>query len=239
MNIYGLDVELTKERKELMDGGWERGRMQSMLANINHGDVVFDIGAEQGDISVMLAKKSGKIILFEPSPMMWPHIRDNFNRNGLIPLDCYVGFASDVTKESPENLNYKDEMVDGYPKCAYEKLNNVRGFRHLHEEFSATKQITVDDYCERTKIYPHLVTIDVEGSEFNVLQGMIETIDKIMPIIYVSVHPDFLYMNYGKFFNDIGNFFNERGYKSDYLGFDHEMHMVYYKKSLIKINEVL
>ncbi len=238
-NLYGVDINLTPEREKLMAGGWEYHRIMSMMANVKEGDVIFDIGAEQGDMSVLLGKKTGKIVLFEASPIMWTHIRENFERNDLKPLGCYAGFASDVTDENPEGLNYKDKDKDGYPECAYDELKDVRSFRHLSQETSATKQITIDDYCKRTGIYPDMITMDVEGSEYNVLQGIKEVLAKRTVVIYISIHHDFLFHSYGKFFNDIVQFFHERGYKTEYLGFDHEAHFVFYRKSLIILNEIL
>ncbi len=238
-NLYGVDIKLSQERQELMEGGWEYRRMKSMLDNIKPGDVVFDVGAEQGDMSVIMAKKTGKIVLFEPSPMMWPHIKENFIENGIKPLYCYVGFVSDVTDEEPEITNYDDTNNKGFPECAYDEMTNVRGFRHLHEEKHATKQITLDDYCARTGIYPVMVTIDVEGSEYNVLEGMKEVMNKTMPTVYISIHHDFLHMNYGKYFNDIAAYFNERGYRGEFLGHDHESHFVFYKKSLFSTKEII
>lgn len=240
-NLYGIDIKLTKEREELMEGGWEAKRMESMIANIKYGDIIFDVGAEQGDMTAMLSKKAGdkSTVIFEPSPMMWPHIKANFERNNIKPLDCYVEFVSDKTEEKPEGLNYDDKIRDGYPECAYDKLDNTRGFRYLHEEAKATKQITIDDYCKRTGNYPDIVTIDVEGSEYNVLEGMSKTIDKVMPIIYLSLHDNFLYLNYKKFPQDIFKFFDARNYKYKLLGFDHEFHYVFYKKSLKVISEII
>ena len=239
-NLYGMDIKLTGERLELIEGGWEYQRIKSMMGNIKEGDVVFDIGAEQGDMSALMGKKSGKIVLFEASPMMWPHIRQNFEANDLKPLDCYAGFVSNVTDENPKYLNYDPKMgTRDYPGCAYDKLVNTRGFRHLHEETEATNQITLDDYCERSGIYPDVVTIDVEGSECHVLEGMSKVMDKTMPIVYLSVHHDFLGVQHGRYYNEIGLFFNERGYKAEYLGFDHEMHMCYYKKSINLTKEII
>lgn len=238
-NLYGIDIILTPERQELMEGGWEYNRLKSMVENVKPGDVVFDIGAEQGDISAILAKKTGKLVAFEPSPIMWPHIRANFEANELELLDYYAGFVSNVTDEHPQYIDYKDSKKDGFPLCAYDELDDTRGFRHLHEQAISTKQITLDDYCLRTGIYPDMVTIDVEGSEYNVLIGMDHVLDKSQPIVYVSVHHDFLHNYYHKFFNHIAEFFRERNYECAFLGHDHESHYVFYKKSLIEIKEVL
>ncbi|GAG12633.1 unnamed protein product, partial [marine sediment metagenome] len=82
-NLYGIDINLTSERQKLMEGGWEYHRMKSMIQNIKKEDIVFDVGAEQGDMSVLLAKRAKGIVLFEPSPMMWPHIKNNFESNNI------------------------------------------------------------------------------------------------------------------------------------------------------------
>jgi len=241
INIHGIDIKLTKERADLLIGGWEFARVQSMLLNIKEGDTIFDIGAEQGDITALLAKKAkGKTVAFEPSPVMWPHIKSNFENNGL-KLDGYhCGFASDVTEMNPKNLNYDDTDKNGYPLLAYEKKADVRAFRHLDEEASATRQITLDDYCKEHNIYPNLITIDVEGSEYNVMKGAMEVLNTSMPLVYISVHYDFMYTKFKKHFNDLyHDTFEKAGYKMKFLGQDHEAHFVFYKKSILEIREIL
>ncbi len=239
-NIHGIDINLTQEREQLLEGGWEGQRIKSMLANIKEGDVVFDIGAEQGDMSVLLAKKTGKIVLMESSPIMWPHLRANFERNDIKPLAYYAGFASNVIKETPEIKNYEDKDKDGWPLCAYEELVDCRSFRHLDEEAKATKQITVDQFCRINNIYPNMVTIDVEGSEWHVLQGMTTVIDKSQPLIYVSIHHDIMYLRYKKWFQDIYlGTLKPLGYKAAFLDHDHESHFVFYRKGLIEVREII
>lgn len=239
-NIYGININLTPERTKLFEGGWEGQRIKSMLANIKEGDVVFDIGAEQGDMSVFMAKKTGKIVLFEPSPIMWPHIRANFERNKIKPLAYYAGFASNEIEEKPPELNYDDTDKDGWPRVAYNNLVDAHSFRHLDEEIDATKQITIDEFCLRTQIFPAMVTMDVEGSEWNVLEGMRKILDEVQPLLYVSIHHDMLYLRYKKwFFNIYLDILKPFGYKAIFLDHDHESHFAFYTKNFIEIKEII
>lgn len=231
-----MDIKLSKERENLINNDWEHTRIESMLLNIRKGDIVYDVGAEQGDMTAMLAMKGARVVAFEPSPVMWGHIKKNFTNNNLELLDYYVGFVSDKTDESKSN--YDDTNKKGFPACAYDKLDYNRQFRHMRESSNITKQITLDDYYERTGHKPTLITIDVEGTEYRVVKGMMKVLDECQPIVYVSVHDDLL-AGYGNWFHDLWGLFNQLSYKGYYLGHDHETHMVFYKKSLKVVHEIV
>ena len=208
--------------------GWEVERIEAMMADLSAGDTVFDIGAEEGDISALLAQKigpTGRMVLFEPNPKVWPNIKAIWEANELRqPCGYYVGFASDVTDENPPNLNVDQEIKDGWPVCAYGPLIGDHGFRHLAQEADATPQITIDEYCERTGIYPTLITMDIEGAELRALQGARNVLATCKPVVYVSVHPPVLKELYNSTPAEIDNYMYSLGYRRDRLATDHEVH---------------
>jgi len=210
---------------------WEYERIEAMMADLAPGDTVFDIGAEEGDISAILAQKigaTGRMVLFEPNPRVWPNIRAIWEANNLkMPSGYYVGFASDKTEENPENLNIDQHEQDGWPICAYGPLIGDHGFRHLAQEADATPQITIDEFCERTGIYPSLITMDIEGAELRALKGARDVLIKCRPVVYVSIHPPVLHSLYSATPEDVHNFMTELGYRGEHLATDHEVHMRY------------
>lgn len=212
IELYGLQVDLDKNREELLEGGWEGKRIQSMLDDIVPGDVVIDAGAEEGDMSVLMALKGAQMVLIEPSPTMWPHIRDNFERNKQKPFICFEGFASNVTD---------GEVTTGYPESANNEIIDLRSFRHLDEEKSITKQLKIDDLA----LTPKLITIDVEGSEFEVIEGAMETL-KRGTILYTSLHDDLMWLRYKHWPHDLRHELFKIGYEPERLcGWDHELHI--------------
>lgn len=216
--------------------GWEVERIDSMVDNLKEGDVVFDIGSEEGDISGLLAQKVGNgpdggVVLFEPNPRVWPNAKAIWEANDLKkPLGCYVGFASNVVDESP---GVHVIGADGWPKCAGGKVIGDHGFRHLAQETSTTPQITLDEYCFRTAVYPDLITMDVEGAEFDVLRGAEVLLRDMRPKVYVSVHPEFMKDMYGCGPEDLYRFMDGLGYEKECLAIDHEEHWKFMPSELV------
>ena len=54
------------------------------------------------------------------------------------------------------------------------------------------KQIFLDDYVKKNSIIPDVLKIDVEGAEFNVLDGAIKILKEYRPKIIISLHPEHL-----------------------------------------------
>lgn len=211
-------------------GYWEVERIDSMVNNVKEGDIVFDIGAEEGDISALLAQKVGgeNMVLFEPGPQVWPNMHAIWCANNLeTPRGCYVGFASDVTEEFPQALDYSREMRDGWPVSAYGDVIDDHGFRHVMDWTDKTSQITLDDWCERSGVYPDMITMDVEGSELKVLLGAEKILREREPLVYVSIHPDLINVMYNMEYQRIFHFMKGLGYKEEYLATDHEQHFLF------------
>ena len=217
---------------------WEVERLESMKLNIAKGNTLLEIGAEEGDFAALAASWGAKVALIEPSPIMWPNIREIFKQNNLKdPVACFAGFASDKVIEG--KTNFDNKIDKGYPKCAYSENLPFREFRHLDREGETTDSITVDEFIKRNNFKPDMVSIDVEGSEWEVLRGMELTLTNIQPMVYVSIHHDLLGKNYSKYFQDILALIAPHGYKMYYLGHDHETHVVFYHKSLKIIQTIV
>lgn len=225
-----------REQWQMENGGWEVLRIEEMLKVIKPSDVVFDLGTEEGDISALIAKYSEcDMVLFEPNQRVWPCIKAIWDTNGLkMPLFFYGGFVSDKTAARGSYPSF--EHIEG-------SMIPDHGFKQLYENYPDVPQITIDDFCERTRIYPTVITMDVEGSEFNVMKGAEKTLRKRKPIIFMSIHPEFMfdsYRNEGTWKDQLGErqhvvhmlrFIDECGYTHRCIEYDyHELHMVFEPK---------
>lgn len=212
------------------NGGWEVERINEMVDLLTPNDILFDCGTEAGDISALLVKESGcKICMFEPNDRVWPSITAVWKANNLPePLDFFGGFLSDKTIAHPTPL--------GLPE--FGKMISDHGFKQLYENYPDVAQITLDDYCERKNIYPTVITMDCEGSEWNIIKGAEKTLREKKPTIFMSVHPEFLfdsYRNEGIWKEKYGErcfavhmirFINELGYRHRVIEWDyHEIHV--------------
>ncbi len=125
--------------------GWEVERIESMRSNLKHGDLVLDIGAEEGDISALLSELTGNIFLFEPNPKVWPNIRAIWEANNLkTPTGYFVGFASNTDNSTTPDYAAYDETDGFWPKCAFGELIGDHGFKELAYEADVIPQIKID-----------------------------------------------------------------------------------------------
>lgn len=212
-DLYLPEHRAAREQWAIENGGWEVERIEEMVRLIKPHDIVFDIGTEEGDISALIAKYTGcDMVLFEPNDRVWPCIREIWNANGLKrPLNFFPGFLSSKT-----DPNTVVSFVDSLNIPIAGQVIPDHGFKQLYENYPDVPQITMDDYCSIHKIYPTVITMDVEGSEFEVIRGAEKTLRERKPIIFMSVHPEFMFDSYR----------NEGKWKEMYGERQHVVHML-------------
>lgn len=209
--------------------GWERERLDAMHTVIKPGDVVFDVGAEQGDLSALYGSWGARLVLFEPSPEIWPNIRYTWDANQLpAPLGCFVGFAANETNLAPVDVEpvFTEPDKDGWPACAYGPLVAENAFRNVNERFHDTPQIKLDHYLA-TGACPDVITMDVEGAELEVLRGAYRVLRYVRPTVFVSIHPEFMHHNWGYEAEHLHKYMAKVGYTGTHLATDHEQHFVF------------
>ena len=222
-NLNGLDeLYLPKHRAERPDWytgqGWEKQRHKSMKDNIGKGDVVYYVGAEEGEFPALCQKWGAEVVLFEPNPAVWSHYPVIWKANKLDdPLGFYGGFASNKTT-SNASVSFDD--------IASVEIEGAHGFKELYLEADNYPQVKIDDYVKNSKP-PTAISIDVEGSEFEVLKGAEQVIKKYRPKIWLSLHPEFLFHQWGLYGRDVRNWLMDRGYKEQLLEYEHEVHLYY------------
>lgn len=204
---------------------WEVERLASMHRNIRPGDLVFDVGTEEGDLSALFADWGADIVMFEPNPLVWPNIRVIFEGNELTHRvrGTYAGFADDKTYEA----NRLVKQRDGWPETAYGPVIGDHGFCRP-EERPDLPRVTLSDYARRHGLAPTILTLDVEGSELRVMHGASSILHRFQPLVYISVHPDFMHKHYDQDPQQLFDYMESFGYRHLLLETDHEQHWVFY-----------
>lgn len=219
--------EWTSER------GWEKARWDSVHANIHPTDIVFDIGAEEMDLTGLIASwlsPPGGIVAFEPNPKVWSNGYAIWSANELSPpLACFAGFADDVTDNAGRKLLSRNTLKD-WPPSAYGPIDSAHGFARP-EERPDLPHITLDDFCYGLQLFPNIITMDVEGSELRVCRGAEKVLRDYHPLVYVSVHPNFMLDTYGTDVSEFYDFMAGLGYEFIHLATDHEIHELHYHAS--------
>lgn len=244
-------IKLTEHRAKRTEWtskeGWEKKRLESMHKHIGKGDVVYYVGAELGEMPALCQMWGAEVMLFEPNHSAWPVIKAVWKANKLKrPLGLFAGFASDEDKPIP--LKPNKELYDGigwsfdkdtWPYFSQGKILKTHGFSELYKEANGLPQHTIDKITKegitniKTKkiinVPPTAIILDVEGSEWKVLEGAEETIKELKPKIWLSGHPEFMFHQYGKYLTDLRNWIKAFGYKETLLDYQHEVHLFYEK----------
>lgn len=135
--------------------------------------IAFDIGANDGEYTSALLKQApnSQIHAFEPSPAIHSKLLERFADEGRVVVHQF-GFSN----HGGETQLFSDDF-DG-------KMSSLakRNLEHINVKFDLVTTISVRtliDYCTQTKVIPHLIKIDVEGFEFQVIQGAGEILSQI------------------------------------------------------------
>ncbi|MBA4251684.1 MAG: FkbM family methyltransferase [Chlorobiaceae bacterium] len=136
---------------------------------------IFDVGANKGQYLSMLVEelenKKFNIHSFEPSKYSFEMMKQKFNEVPNIKLNN-IGLSD----SEGEFLLYSDG--DGSELASLTK----RKLDHFKIDFSKSEKVqvsTIDDYCATNSIkHIHLLKIDVEGHEMNVLKGAKKMFEK-------------------------------------------------------------
>lgn len=199
--------------------GWEVERIASMHDHLgNGGHTIYDIGAEEGDLPALWASWGNDVALWEPNVRVWPNPRAIFDANGLAPLATFPGFAAD--HDGAGDRQYL--TAGGWPPSADGPLIGDHGFCNLCErpDIPRLKIDTVADLIGP----PDALTIDVEGAELRVLLGARSVLAKHRPLVWVSVHPQFMDDTHGDTPEQLFTYMEGLGYIRTHLASDHEDH---------------
>lgn len=199
---------------------WEKERIHSMQNHLTHDDVLIDVGAEHGWMSLVFAQMVGptNLVLVEPTDRFWPNIRATWERNHgqVLPRATWRGlFAADTTAT--------DLTSTAWPAESEGPLIDRLAYTYIHEHPECPR-VRLDDWVTATGMVPTALTIDVEGAEWEILRGAEQLLEAHRPKLWVSLHPDLMLRDYD---SDAGLFkvwLRGFGYTLTHLATDHEEH---------------
>lgn len=209
--------------------GWEKPRLEAMHDRIHPESNVIYIGAEVGEMPALCAMWGAHLIIAEPNERVHPTIREVFQANSLPMPYFYAGFCGRVS--SP---NSADGWCSTWPASSYEPMVTDHGFKELRDP--GGRPILALDDIDKAGVniqfrWPDIISMDVEGSEWEVLQGAERMLRQHHPILFVSLHPEFLIDQYGKYSYEVRRWLrDEIGYRETLLQYEHEAHFMYEPK---------
>lgn len=173
--------------------------------------VIFDIGANIGTFTTWMAKAfpNGKIYSFEPQRAVFQMLSGNAAINNLYNVYTYnIGLGKENTKVEFEEPNY-------FAKNDFGTFSLVEDIITQKTKNKIVVQInTLDWFVEYYNIPKvHLLKIDVEGMDLDVLIGGQNTIKKHLPVIFIE-HSD----NRKSIIGNIKSFLNNFDYGYQVIG---------------------
>jgi FkbM family methyltransferase len=143
------------------------------------GDSVLDLGANIGGVSVALSRAvgpSGRIHAFEANPDALASLRENLAVNGASNVTVVPRAVWSST--GPPIEFYLDDSDWAQSSSL---VWDIPGRRSIHVE-----TVTIDDYCKQCNLAPKAIKMDVEGAEYQVLQGAGRLLKESAPVIVLE-----------------------------------------------------
>jgi FkbM family methyltransferase len=166
-------------------GFLEEDLTQVVLQNVKKGMTVIDVGAHIGYFSALaafLVGKSGSVHAFEATPRTYKILEKNMTQ-----------FPNVKTNLNAVWSEKKDLVFYDYGSF-YAQCNSFTKAKLTQETLDKIKPeklivgtVTIDDYCRMKKLRPHFIKIDAESAEYQILQGMKQTLKKYKPIVTLEV----------------------------------------------------
>lgn len=211
---------------------WEGPRLDAMHETVTElpHPVVWDVGAEEGDMPALYATWGADVILIEPNPKVWPCIRYHWQVNGLPdPVGSYVGLVG-AKPNKIHGVSY--ERTYPWPQCAEGPMYPAHGFHHL-DDYEATDPTTTLDILSQHLPTPDagiadVVTVDIEGGEGHMLAGASHMLEHVRPVWFISVHPQFMWDLYRQNADKhVHQVMADYGYTGTLIDNQHEEHWMF------------
>ncbi len=180
----GLRLSLDpRYETEYAAGFHETALLECLAADLKPGDVLYDVGAHIGYISLVAARlvgPQGKVFAFEADPDNGRRITGHAEMNALPQVEL-VGAAV-----------WSERKMLSFYRAAATSSRNTGAVTTLEQGQSADGVIVVEaetlDHFAADHRSPAVVKIDVEGAEEEVLKGAEEVFRRSKPTLICEVH---------------------------------------------------
>ena len=173
VEAYGLKYVVNGGAKFIVEESYEPYMKDAV--KLKAGDVFVDAGAHVGKYSFYASRQvgdSGLVIAIEPHPKNVENLRKGMKLNDLTNIV--------VVEKACSSYSGKEFLMEHKTSANYE----------LVQEQNETKVEvdTLDNILESLRVRRvNMMKIDVEGCEYEVLQGAYKTITKFKPLLMVEV----------------------------------------------------
>ncbi|MEP7014313.1 MAG: FkbM family methyltransferase [Verrucomicrobiota bacterium] len=163
-----------------------RAEFHSLALAALAGGILFDVGAHSGLISAMFcaAQPRNRAVAFEPSTVLAERLA-----------------AIRELNQFGERMRIESIGIGKETKIVEMVLDPAGGFiqtqRFDHTMWAAPEPVQIrieslQDAASRLDIIPHFIKIDIEGYEFEAIQGSVEFLARHKPSLFLELHLNYL-----------------------------------------------
>jgi FkbM family methyltransferase len=190
--LSGMTLEVDPRALDMVIGRYEPAIQAVLESTLRKGGVAFDIGANLGYFTLVMAKQvgpGGRVVSFEPDPEMFSALTRNIERNiddakGIVAVPGAVGAEAGTVRFARGWRSTRGKIVSSGGDLEVELMK-------------------VDDAADRFGV-PRLLKIDVEGAELDVLRGAGAILKSEKPLVLVEVHSDELERSCARLLEEFG-----------------------------------
>ena len=166
-------------------GFYEEGLTRMILSYLKPGMTFLDVGANVGYYTLMaawLVGSDGSVHSFEPTPETYKILQSNAAKKPNVRLnECAVSYESGTIRFNV----YGAHLMGSNSKFETILDSSQRpNIEPVSYEVAAT---TIDQYVIENGVRPNFIKIDAEHSEYDIIQGMHDTLHRHHPVISVEV----------------------------------------------------
>jgi FkbM family methyltransferase len=165
---------------------WWKNELHAISPYLAPGDVVIDVGANLGFMSVLFSKLTGpegRIYSFEPSPLVYAKLSEVIRANHLSNVSPYnLGCGS---QEQSMSL-YR------HRNSGNASLRPDARVDRSTQQHQTVQIIKLDDFLGPKLARLNFIKIDTEGFEDEVLLGAVGLLKRFKPIIYIELSTQYL-----------------------------------------------
>jgi len=177
-------LDLQRE-KDYWLGTYEMELQAGITALVKPGSTAYDLGANIGYISLLLARCAGdhgRVYAFEALPANQDRLKQNIQLNSL---DNQVIVVPAAVSNRSEVLRF---MVG--PSGGMGKVEGSAGRHNIeYAETIEVNGIALDDFVYRDgQPAPDVIKIDIEGGEILALPGMRRVLKEKRPVLFLELH---------------------------------------------------
>lgn len=199
-NTFNLNCSIASERRNadicLSQTVFTNQYQYQDLVKVEKGDIFLDCGAYIGDSALWAySKGASKVYSFEPCNENFADLKSNLAAHNL-PTEQAFQLAVSNQKSQGKlcvfNYSLLNSRLD-FQGLSSDITNDLL-VDDKHQKLQDVNCISLDEWCSEHDVKPTFIKMDIEGAEFDALQGAAEIIKSCKPKLAINLSHRYQYL---------------------------------------------